>query len=318
MKLEDLYHQVIKIGQENDLRPQEEIDSLLAKEKEKFEKLSAEEKEYYDLDRLFNPYADTRILHGHHQLEVKKVIVGIDMEAGEILLTYLLNQYEGQKIDLIIAHHPEGKALAQLYEVMKLQPDLLARFGVTISVAEQLLEKRIAEVERRLLPINHARHVDLARALNLPMMCIHTPADNCVTRYLHNLFEEKKPCQLKDILEILNEIPEYRIYKKMQVAPKIVSGSENNKCGQIFVDMTGGTEGSKEIFDNLASRGISTLVGMHYSEEHLERAKKANLNVVIAGHMASDVLGLNLLFDELEKSERLDFVEVSGFRRIRR
>jgi len=56
---------------------------------------------------------------------------------------------------------------------------------------------------------------------------------------------------------------------------------------------------------------------MHYSEEHLEQAKKANLNVVIAGHIASDVLGLNLLFDELEKIEKLEFVEVSGFRRIR-
>lgn len=317
MKLKDLYQKVIEIGQKNDLRPQEEIQTILEEEKQKFEKLSPEEKESYDLDRLSNPYADTRILHGDRNIEVKKVIVGIDMEAGEILLTYLLNQSLEKKIDLIIAHHPEGKALAQLYDVMKLQSDLLARFGVTTSVAEQLMEKRIAEVERRLLPINHIRHVDIARALNLPMMCIHTPADNCVARYLHNLFKEKNPRQLKDILEILNQIPEYRLSKKMQVAPKIVNGSENNKCGQIFVDMTGGTEGSKEIFDNLASRGISTLVGMHYGEEHLAQAKKANLNVIIAGHIASDVLGLNLLFDELEKIERLEFVEVSGFRRIR-
>ena len=40
---------------------------------------------------------------------------------------------------------------------------------------------------------------------------------------------------------------------------------------------------------------------MHFTEEHLANAKKANLNVVIAGHISSDVLGLNLLLDEVEK-----------------
>jgi hypothetical protein len=57
---------------------------------------------------------------------------------------------------------------------------------------------------------------------------------------------------------------------------------------------------------------------MHLSEEHLKNAKKANLNVVIAGHISSDVLGLNLLFDEVEKEGKLEFVSVSGFERIRR
>jgi hypothetical protein len=57
---------------------------------------------------------------------------------------------------------------------------------------------------------------------------------------------------------------------------------------------------------------------MHMSEEYLKKAKKANLNVVIAGHVSSDVLGLNLLFDEIEKAEHFEFVGVSGFERIRR
>lgn len=82
--------------------------------------------------------------------------------------------------------------------------------------------------------------------------------------------------------------------------------------------MTGGTEGSKEIYQRYANSGISTLVGMHYSEEHLENAKNAKLNVVVAGHISSDVLGLNLLFDEIEKGEKLEFVGVSGFERMRR
>lgn len=318
MKLEQLYRKAVKIGIENDLRGKEEIKKILKEEKENFDSLKKDELEYYDKDRLFNPFSDSRVLNGELNTEVKKVIVGIDMETGEMLLTYLLNKDLEQKIDLIIAHHPEGYALAQLYDVMKLQADLMASYGINISVAEQLMEKRISEIERRLMPVNHTRAVDAAKVLGIPMMCIHTPADNCVTNYLKKTFEKQKPYKLKDLLKILKNIPEYKKSAKLQVPPKIVSGSENSKCGKIYVDMTGGTEGSKEIFEKYANSGVSTLVGMHLSEEHLENAKKAKLNVVIAGHISSDVLGLNLLFDEIEKEEKLEFVGISGFERMRR
>lgn len=318
MKLKNLYKKAITVGIENDLRGKSEINKILKEEKEKFGSFKEEEKEFYDQDRLFNPYADSRILNGKPDTEVKKVIVGIDMEVGEILLTHQLNEGLDQKIDLVVAHHPVGYALAQLHDVMKLQSDLLARYGVTVSVAEQLMEKRISEVERRIMPANHTRSVDAARVLGIPLVCLHTPADNCVTNYLAKLFEKKKPYRLKDMMKLLKDIPEYNKSAKLQVPPKIVSGSENNKCGKIFVDMTGGTGGSKEIFEKFASSGVSTLVGMHLSEEHLENVKKAHLNAVIAGHISSDVVGLNLLFDEIEKEEKLEFVGVSGFERIRR
>jgi len=318
MKLEKLYKRAVEIGIKNDLRRKEEIKRIIKEEKEKYKKLKDEEAEYYDKDRLFNPFSDTRVLNGDLNTDVKKVITGIDMEVGEILLTYLLNKDLDQKIDLIISHHPEGLALAQLYDVMKLQADLLANYGITISVAEQLMEKRISEIERRLMPVNHNRAVDTARVLGIPMMCIHTPSDNCVTYYLKKTFEKDKPYKLKDVMKILKNIPEYKKLAKLQVPPKIVNGSEDSKCGKIFVDMTGGTEGSKEIYEKYAASGVSTLVSMHLSEEHLENAKKAKLNVVIAGHISSDILGLNLLFDELEKEEKLEFVCVSGFERIKR
>jgi putative NIF3 family GTP cyclohydrolase 1 type 2 len=57
---------------------------------------------------------------------------------------------------------------------------------------------------------------------------------------------------------------------------------------------------------------------MHLSEEHFKKVKDANLNVVIAGHISSDTLGLNLLLDNIEKEEKFEIIECSGFRRIRR
>lgn len=318
MKLETLYKKAVAIGIDNDPRGKKEVNRLIKEEKEKYKTLKKEEKEYYDSDRLFNPFSDSRILYGAPETEVTKVIAGIDMEVSEIILAHQLNKEPGKKIDLVIAHHPEGYALAGLPEVMHLQSDLLASYGITISVAEQLMEKRISEVARRVMPANHNRSVDAARVLDMPMICLHTPADNCVSTYLTKLFEKEKPYRIKDLLKLLKTIPEYQKSARMQVPPKVFLGSENNKCGKIFVDMTGGTGGSEDIFDKIANSGVSTLVGMHIGEKHLENARKANINVVIAGHVSSDNLGLNLLFDALETEEKLEFVGISGFDRIRR
>jgi len=318
MKLKEFYRAVIETGIKNDLRGKPEIRRVLAEEKVKFDKLDEEDKGYFDKDRLFNPFSDTRVLHGDGELEIRKAIVGIDMEVGEVLLTYLLNKELERKIDLIIAHHPEGYALVRLFDVMKLQSDLMAACGITLSVAEKLMEKRIGEVERRLMPVNHNRAVDVARVLGLPLICIHTAADNCVTHFLKRLFDKEKPARLRDILHLLKRIPEYQRAATLQLPPRIVSGTEDSRCGKIFVDMTGGTEGAKDVYEKYAAGGVSTLVGMHISEEHLENAKKANLNVVIAGHISSDTLGLNLLLDQVDKKGNLEFISISGFDRVRR
>lgn len=317
MTLEALYRKAVAVGMAKDLRGPDELTRLLEEEKTRFAKLKDDERDAYDEDRLFNPYADTRILAGDPKAEVSRAVVGIDMEVGEILLAHALNRDRGERIDLVMAHHPEGVALAQMAEVMSLQSDLLAAYGVNISVAEQLMDKRIGEVERRLLPVNHDRAVAAARLLGLPMICVHTPADNCVTAYLKDLFEREKPARLKDAVELLKGIPEYRRAARRMAGPKIVSGAEQGRCGRIFVDMTGGTEGAKTIYEQHAVAGISTIVGMHISEDALENAKKARLNVIVAGHVSSDTLGLNLLLDEIEKDAPLSILGVSGFERIR-
>ena len=318
MKLGRLYRLLIDIGIKNDPRGRKEIDRILQEEKIRSEELKGPDREFFDPNRLVNPYADTRLLHGDPAIEVRRVLAGVDIETPEVLLAHVLNRERGRKIDLVLSHHPSGFALARLHDVMRLQTDMLAQLGVTVSVAEQLMDKRISEIERRLMPINHSRAVDAARTLGLPFLCVHTPADNCVTRCLQGLFDRKKPRQLKDVLSLLRDIPEYQSAWRQQNPPRLVSGGENSQCGKIYVDMTGGTEGSKEVYAQIASGGVSTIVGMHISEEHLENAKKANLNVVVAGHIASDVLGLNLLLDEVESESRLEFVAVSGFERVRR
>ena len=289
MKLGDLYKLVVKCGRDLDPRGRANVSS----------------------------YEDTAILYGDPRIEVKKIMVGVDIEVGELLLADRLRE-KGDGPDLVIAHHPEGSAWAHFYEVMKLQVAMLSKVGIPRNVAERLIEERRFEVERRVLAANHTRSVDAARLLDMPFMCAHTPADNHVNHFLQGLMNKEKPRRVSDILDILNGLPEYKKASKDNAGPRIILGSPNRKAGKVFLEMTGGTEGPRDVFGKYYKSGVRTLVSMHLSEEHLKKVKDANLNVVIAGHISSDTLGINLLLDRVEKEGRLDTIGCSGFTRVRR
>ncbi len=53
------------------------------------------------------------------------------------------------------------------------------------------------------------------------------------------------------------------------------------------------------------------------SEEHRKEAEKSHINVVVAGHISSDSLGMNLMLDELEK-RGIEVVACSGLTRVKR
>ena len=316
MKLNEIYRLAVDKGMEYDPRSKEAVQKLLEKEQNLFDKMKEEEKKDFDTDRLFNPYSDTRVLFGDPDLEVSRVLTGIDMETGEVLLAERLSA-RGSKIDLVIAHHPEGKAMSALYQVMRLQEDVLAKFGVPINVAEGIMASRISEVKRGLMPLNHNRAVDAAKLLDIPLMCVHTPADNLVNDYLQKRMDERQPETLEDVLKILKEIPEYAEAVKYNAGPDIVLGSKEKRPGKVMVDMTGGTSGSEDAYAKLAIAGVGTLVVMHIGEKHRKEAEKNHINVINAGHMASDSLGMNLFLDELAH-RGVEVVPCAGLLRVER
>ncbi|MDD4766498.1 MAG: NGG1p interacting factor NIF3 [Desulfotomaculaceae bacterium] len=298
MKIGEIYRLAIEKGMGRDPRSKAAVERLLEKENKQFAEMKEDEKKEYDQDKLFNPYGDTRLLYGDPEREVTRALAGIDMETGEVLLADRISG-RGQKVDLIIAHHPEGKAMSALYQVMRLQEDVLAKFGVPINVAEGLMASRINEVKLGLMPLNHNRAVDAARLLDIPLMCVHTPADNLVNDFIQSLMDEKKPETLNDVVQLLKEIPEYAEAVNYNAGPAIVIGSKEKRAGRVMVDMTGGTSGSEDAYAKLSAAGVGTLIVMHIGEKHRKEAEKNYVNVIIAGHMASDSLGLNLFLDEI-------------------
>jgi putative NIF3 family GTP cyclohydrolase 1 type 2 len=296
MKLSDIQKLAINLGIENDLRGEKEVRKHL--------------KSHNDLT---NPYPDSVINLGKPEQEVKRILAGIDMGTGEVLLADRLGN-----IDLIISHHPEGKALAELYEVMHIQSEILAKYGVPINIAESLMQERIQEVSRRLHKGNHYRSVDAAKLLGISFLTAHTVCDNLAATFVKRLLEKNNPQTVGQILEIFKTIPEYQIGAQQGSGPIIMVGSAKRRVGKIAVtEFTGGTHPSPQVFEHLAKAGIGTIIGMHLNDDARKEAAKHHLNVVITGHMSSDSLGMNLFLDQLEK-KGVEVIATSGLIRVSR
>jgi putative NIF3 family GTP cyclohydrolase 1 type 2 len=316
MKTQDIYNLAIELGIKHDLRGEDYVRRRLEKLKKKKAEMSAKELASFDEESLSNPYADSKTLNlVDEQKEVKRVLAGIDIESLELM-------YASQRgdIDLVIAHHPDGLALAGLSEVMHMQAQALAQHGVPINIAESVIKSRISEISRGVSPINHQRSVDFARLLGLNFMCVHTPADNMSAKFVIEAIEKQGDNleTVGELIDFLKTIPEYAAAEKLKAGPKIFAGDSERSLGKVVVtEFTGGTSGSKDVYERMAQYGIGTIVGMHMSEEHRKEAEKHHINVIIAGHMSSDSLGMNLFLDEIEK-QGIEVVPISGLIRIKR
>lgn len=317
MKLKDIYALAVKMGIESDPRGKEGVEKLLARRKKAYDELPKSKKEEFDTEDLANPYTDSRIFWGDPEMEVDSIMAGIDINAAEVLLADRLNQ-KGESIDLLLTHHPEGASLASLHEVMDVQADIWAKYGVPINIAEGVMHERIREVQRRFSPVNHAEAIDAARLLGLAFMGMHTVTDNLVHEYMEQLFEKAKPETVGDVLDVLKKEPEYKEAMKGKAGPMIFAGDPHNRAGKVApIEFTGGTEPSPIVYEKLAMAGVGTVVGMHAAEDHRKEAMKYHINLVIAGHMSSDSLGMNLLLDAFEK-KGIKILPCSGLIRVRR
>ena len=319
MKVYDAYRMAIEAGMSKDPRPQSEVRRVLDRAKETYDGLPADRKDIYDMERLWNPYADSRfsaLSEEAKDIEADTMMWGIDIGPAEILLADRLRE-KGRTVSAVVAHHPIGIARTRFPEVMNVMPDMFHSVGVPINVAEGLVAPRRDEVLRGVMGSNYNQGADAARLLGIPLFNVHSPADNMVQDHLTRLMEEKCPYRLKDVVDALYTQPEMREAARCNSPPTIMVGSEESRCGKVMCKMTGGTSFSKETYEKLADAGVGTVVAMHFPDSHYEEARKNNINLVISGHMSSDSIGVNLICDVWER-EGIDVLPCSGFTRFSR
>ncbi len=316
MKVKEIFELGTKLGIEADPRGVKTVKKHLERVNKHYKGLKPSDQKFFDTDKLTNPFPDGGIHVDDGKTQVKRVLAGIDINGQEILLASQLNE-RGKKIDLVIAHHPEGAGLSNLHEVMEMYTDIYVQHGVPVHIAEKLTQERIGEIGRGVHPVNHFQAVDIARHLNINFINTHTITDNMVDKFMREYLEEKAPETVGEIIEALLELPEYQIAQKQGAGPRIIAGSPNHRVGKMMLEMTGGTNPSPKVYEQFSQFGVSTIVGMHMRDDAMKNASGVHMNIVTAGHMSSDSLGMNLWLDELEK-RGIEILACGGLIRVSR
>lgn len=238
---------------------------------------------------------------------IKKIAFGIDIDTAEIMLAKELG------FDCVITHHPHSVHKVDLYKVMDNQIERMVEAGVPINKAQKALAERKEQVDRNMHVTNYDKAVSAARLLKMPFIAIHSPADFLVEdflqEYLEDRLEDQPQALVKDVVDLLLELPEY---KNTYAKPKVRVGSEKSFAGKIFVTMAGGTSGGKDVMKAYFEAGVGTLVVMHVPDDVVKAIKEQNIgNIVVAGHMASDSIGINLVIKAFEE-KGLKVTRMSG------
>lgn len=228
---------------------------------------------------------------------ISRVLLGIDMDTPELLLAKDLG------FDLVVSHHPKAdSASMDFHKVMAVQIDKMVSFGIPINKAQKCLRKKVTEIAMGDHVSNFDRASSSARLLGMPYMNIHLPADmigeNLVQEHLDQKFANQPKATLQDVVDALLEIGEYQ---RSLAKPVIRVGGAGDYAGKIAVLMAGGTNGGKDVYQAYFEAGVGTIVCMHVPGDVKKAVEEQNIgNIIVAGHMSSDSIGLNRLADAWE------------------
>ena len=129
----------------------------------------------FDADSLWNPYADSRIVHRDPGHEVLSVMWGIDINTPELLLADRLRE-KGRRIDAVTGHHPGRRPPACIRWCISGEHDgVVGRPSSPPPSASWA--PRAREVMCGTHAGNHMQAGDSAALLGIPLMCLHQPAD---------------------------------------------------------------------------------------------------------------------------------------------
>lgn len=250
----------------------------------------------------FIEYPDSQILCGDPEKDVKNVLVGIDIGVEEVVMADRLRE-KGAQIDLIISHHPQGRAISDYPKMAEVQLKQLVSSGITEEIAKKHVDAEFSKLREKISFANINKVVQAAELFNIPMISMHTPADNLAFEFLNRTFS--KCTDLAGVTASLNNISGF--------SPQIFKGSPSSKLGKFWVDCTGAQPLPAPLLSPMLKLGYKTIIATHIFPDTKKALPKHPLNYVLLGHMPADSLGMSLLLARISHRETLNIIPCGGF-----
>lgn len=230
---------------------------------------------------------------------IRRAFFGIDVGPAELLLVRELG------LDAAIAHHP-NPAVQSYPSVLDKHVEQMVGAGVPRAEAEEAVRPLKEAVTLRYHAGNYGQTISVARLLGLPYLNIHNPLDELGRRIMERAIGEALSARgddgrVADVVEGLLTLPEFAV---APTRPLVVLGRADNPAGRVVVAHGAGTNGHAPVAQAYFRHGVSTVVYIHleYSEVLKLRAQApSGANLVVAGHIASDLVGINPFVRALEE-----------------
>lgn len=237
---------------------------------------------------------------------IKKIMFGIDIGVAELLVARQMN------FDCVIAHHPDP-GLQTFPEILDRHIDLMVENGVPENLAREAISQMKQQNAFRRHSANYDHAPSFARLLEMPFLNIHNPLDEIGRRRMQEAVDvnTKPDSTVKDVIDALYTIPE------IANAPTKVElrlGRMSNQAGKTVVVHGAGTNGGFSVARLYFTHGVDTVIYIHIALPELLKLKQEfpeGKNLIISGHIASDLAGINPFVAKLE-SMGLSVTRVSG------
>ncbi|MCL4424576.1 MAG: Nif3-like dinuclear metal center hexameric protein [Firmicutes bacterium] len=234
---------------------------------------------------------------------IRKVLFAIDIGVPELLLAKELD------CDLVIAHHPQAAVLS-FPQILDRHVDLMVSKGVPPAAAQKAITALKESSEFRYQAGNYEHVTGVAKLLGLPFMNIHNPLDELGRRIMQQTVDGLgEGATVGEVVAALQEIPE------LASAPtrvKVAAGRPGNPAGRVVVAHGAGTNGGYEVARTYFEYGIGTVVYIHVDYAQAVRLRaEGKGNLVVTGHIASDLIGINPFLRQLEETG-LELVKIGA------
>lgn len=240
---------------------------------------------------------------------VKKVLAGLDINNPELALA------KSMGYDCVVGHHPRTTDLKECSKLMEdLAYESLTEAGVPLIEAQKAVSGRAEKADDAKHAINHNREASAAQVLEMPFICINSPAyrigEKTIQQDLDAHFLDKPFTPLSQVVDVIKEFPECKAWS---LEPKIIIGDPKDHAGRILVALKGLSESSfndgympecddSAIMKAYFKNGIGTLVLAYLGDKEKKAIQEQKIgNVVIMGHMPMDSVGMNKIIAEWEK-----------------
>lgn len=241
---------------------------------------------------------------------MRRIMFGIDIGSAELMLAKQLG------CDGVVAHHPAGgSATRHFAEVLTRQIELMIDHGVSQEAARAAAQPLIS----RAIMGGHAANADhvpsVARLLEMPLMNMHLPLDEIGRRIMVETIDEHvtsldRAPTVQDAIDALMTLEEFAEADTRIMAPV---GALDNPLGHLAVVHGAGTNGGARVAQTYFEFGIGTVLYIHCSGDEVARLRESEGagNLIVSGHIASDLLGINRYIAQIE-SRGVEVVRMSG------